>query len=126
MGKPKEQTKKTLSITQLNAIALFAEGSKSQKVIAKEVGVSEKTLTLWKKQPLFLEALNAEVHKNMQELTGKAYQVQKKLLETSKNPWLLYQVSKDILDRAGIKAPEKLDITKTVIPTVIKGAEALE
>lgn len=126
MGKSKEQTKKSLSVTQLNAIALFAEGSKSQKVIAKEVGVSEKTLTLWKKQPLFLETLNAQVHKNMQELTGKAYQVQKKLLETSKNPWLLYQLSKDILDRAGIKALEKLDITKTVIPIVIKGAEALE
>ena len=70
---------------QIKCINLMINTNKTQKQIAKEIEVSEKTICEWKKQKEFKEEIDKNIKENFSSLAVK-----------------------DILDRAGYKPTEKI------------------
>ena len=83
--------------------------NKTQKQIAKEIEVSEKTICEWKKQKEFKDAIDKSIKENFGSLALDAQKELKKLLK-SNNEYIRIQAVKDILDRAGYKPVEKREI----------------
>ena len=85
------------------------EGELNQKQIASELKVTQQTVTTWKKDERFQELkfqMEKEVLKN---LTGKALKTLKELLN-AESETVKYYASRDILDRAGHKQTDKLEV----------------
>lgn len=83
--------------------------NKTQKQIAQEIEVSEKTICEWKKDEEFKSAIDKYIKENFSSLAIEAQKELKKLLK-SKNEYIRIQVVKDILDRAGYKPVERREI----------------
>lgn len=83
--------------------------NKTQKQIAQEIEVSEKTICEWKKQKEFKEIIQKSIQENFSSLAIDAQKELSKLLK-SKNEYIKIQAVKDILDRAGYKPVEKREI----------------
>ena len=98
-----------LNYKQKKCIELMATGEYTQKEIAKKIDITEKTICTWKKNDEFMAELDNLVAVGIRSIAAKAFKTQVKLLN-SKNEWIRFTVSKDILDRAGFKADEKLKI----------------
>lgn len=94
---------------QEKCINLMVTTNKTQKQIAKEIEVSEKTICEWKKQKEFKDAIDKNIKENFSSLALDAQKELKKLLK-SKNEYIRIQAVKDILDRAGYKPVEKREI----------------
>lgn len=82
--------------------------NKTQKQIAKEIEVSERTICEWKKDEDFKDELQKQMKNNFSSLAIDAQKELKKLLK-SENEYVRLQVIKDILDRAGYKATDKIE-----------------
>ena len=96
-----------LSAKQRKCVELMALGMLSQKEIAKEIKVTEQTLCNWKKDGEFMAEIETRIRTNIHSLAAKALYTQKRLL-TAKSEMVRYMVSKDILDRAGYAADDKI------------------
>jgi len=83
--------------------------NKTQKQIANEIEVSEKTICEWKKQKEFKDEIDKSIKENFGSLAIDAQKELKKLLK-SNNEYIRIQAVKDILDRAGYKPIEKREI----------------
>ncbi len=94
---------------QEKCIKLMITTNKTQKQIAKEIEVSEKTICEWKKQKEFKDEIDKNIKENFSSLAIDAQKELKKLLK-SKNENIRIQAVKDILDRAGYKPVEKREI----------------
>lgn len=94
---------------QIKCINLMINTNKTQKQIAKEIEVSEKTICEWKKQKEFKEEIDKNVKENFSSLAIEAQKELKKLLK-SNNEYIKIQAVKDILDRAGYKPVERREI----------------
>lgn len=94
---------------QEKCINLIITTNKTQKQIAKEIEVSEKTICEWKKQKEFKENMQKVIQENFSSLAIEAQKELSKLLK-SKNEYIRIQAIKDILDRAGYKPIEKREI----------------
>lgn len=94
---------------QERCIKLMITTNKTQKQIAKEIEVSEKTICEWKKQKEFKDEIDKNIKENFSSLAIDAQKELKKLLK-SKNENIRIQAVKDILDRAGYKPVEKREI----------------
>lgn len=105
-----------LNPKQKKCIELMTEGSFTQKQIAETLNVSENTICNWKKNDEFMSEYNTTLKSNINQVAAKAFNTQMKLLN-ARSEMVRYMVSKDILDRAGFKATEKLDLS--VEPVVI-------
>lgn len=92
---------------QEKCINLMVTTNKTQKQIAKEIEVSEKTICEWKKQREFKDAIDKNIKENFGSLALDAQKELKKLLK-SKNEYIKIQAVKDILDRAGFKPTERI------------------
>lgn len=94
---------------QLKCLELMLEGTKTDKEIAEEINISQKTLCDWKKNnPEFQEEYNRRMHSQMQFSASKAFSKQMKLLK-SPNDMVAHLAAKDIMDRAGFKPTDKLE-----------------
>lgn len=98
-----------LTDKQEKCIKLMITTNKTQKQIAKEIEVSEKTICEWKKQKEFKDEIDKNIKENFSSLAIDAQKELKKLLK-SKNENIRIQAVKDILDRAGYKPVEKREI----------------
>ena len=105
-----------LNPKQQKCIELMVEGSMTQKQIAEQLKVSENTVSNWKKNDEFMGEYNTALKSSINLVAAKAFSTQMKLLN-AKSEMVRYMVSKDILDRAGFKASEKIDLS--VEPVVI-------
>lgn len=94
---------------QEKCINLMITTNKTQKQIAKEIEVSEKTICEWKKQKDFKENIQKRIQENFSSLAIEAQKELNKLLK-SKNEYIRIQAVKDILDRAGYKPIERREI----------------
>lgn len=94
---------------QIKCINLMVTTNKTQKQIAQEIEVSEKTICEWKKDEEFKNAIDKYIKENFSSLAIEAQKELKKLLK-SKNEYIRIQVVKDILDRAGYKPVERREI----------------
>lgn len=92
---------------QEKCINLMITTNKTQKQIAEEIEVSEKTICEWKKQKEFKDAIDKNIKENFSSLALDAQRELKKLLK-SNNEYIKMQAVKDILDRAGFKPTERI------------------
>lgn len=99
-----------LTESQIKCINLMITDSKTQKQIAKEINITEKTICKWKKDKEFKEEIQKQMKENFGSLAIQAQQKLKKLLN-SKNENIQMQAIKDVLDRAGYKPMEKAEIS---------------
>ena len=102
------------------AINLLIYSKMTDTDIAKEVGVARSTLSNWKKDKSFNERYLEELGVLATSMGAKALNKLIGLLD-SENEYLVYQVAKDLLDRIGLKAPEKLETTTTVKTNPVEG-----
>ena len=98
-----------LTAKQKKCIELLVSGVITQKEIAQQIKVSEQTICNWKKN----EEFNAEYDKLMrvciQSFAAKAFKTQTDLLK-ARSEMVRFMASKDILDRAGFKPVEKVEM----------------
>ena len=108
-----------LSSKQKKCIELMSTGEFTQREIAQKINITEKTISTWKKKDEFIDELDNLVAKGIRSIAAKAFMTQRKLLD-SKNEWIRFNVSKDILDRGGFKTDEKLKLDiEGSVPVVI-------
>ena len=107
-----------LSESQIKCINLMVVENKTQKQIAKEINITEKTICQWKKDKEFREEIEKQMKENFGSLAIDAQQKLKKLLN-SKNESIQMQAIKDVLDRAGYKPIEKTEISGTGIVQLV-------
>jgi putative ATPase subunit of terminase (gpP-like) len=98
-----------LSAKQEKCLKLMIEGNLTQKEIASQINVSEKTISSWKRQEEFMQEYDMLMQKSIKSIAAKAFRTQTNLLD-SKNDMVKYLVSKDILDRAGYKPDDNINI----------------
>ena len=95
------------------------------KDLAIALKVSEKTISQWKNQNTeFQDEYNALVRSKIQYAASKALGKQINLLD-SRNDMVAHLAAKDLMDRAGFKPVDKIDVGGA-IPVVISGADELE
>lgn len=107
-----------LSESQIKCINLMVVENKTQKQIAKEINITEKTICQWKKDKEFREEIEKQMRENFGSLAIEAQQKLKKLLD-SKNESIQMQAIKDVLDRAGYKPVEKTEISGTGVVQLV-------
>lgn len=102
-----------LNEKQKKCIMLMVTSSKTQKQIAKEIQISENTISEWKKDKEFKDEIQIQMRENFGSLAVEAQKKLEKLLN-SKNEYIQIQAIKDILDRAGYKPKENVKISGEV------------
>ena len=102
-----------LNERQQKCITLMLTTNKTQKQIAKEIQVSENSISEWKKNKEFKEELQNQMRENFGSLAIIAQKELGKLLK-SKNPNIKIQAVKDVLDRAGYKPTDKVDVNGNI------------
>lgn len=108
-----------LTAKQKRCVQLMVVGEYTQKQIAEQVKVSQQTICTWKKDPEFMAAYESLLKNNIQSMAAKAFQTHTKLL-AAKSEMVRYMAAKDILDRAGYKPTDKVDIDSTDMELNIK------
>lgn len=99
-----------LTESQIKCISSMITENKTQKQIAKEINITEKTICKWKKDKEFKEEIQRQMKENFGSLAIEAQQELKKLLK-SKNENVKIQAIKDVLDRAGYKPVDKTEVS---------------
>lgn len=107
-----------LTESQIKCISLMITDNKTQKQIAKEINITEKTICKWKKDKEFKEEIQKQMKENFGSLAIEAQQELKKLLK-SKNENVKMQAIKDVLDRAGYKPVDKTEVSGTGIVQLV-------
>ena len=94
----------------------MATGEFTQKQIAEQLDVTEATICNWKKINEFNVAYTDSLKENIATVAAKAFKTMVVLLN-ARSEQVRYMAAKDILDRAGFKPTEKVDLS--VEPVVI-------
>jgi len=117
----------SLTKKQLEAAKLIAEGQLTQREIAKQLNIAELTISRWKKQEAFQQAIEdftAEIKKDIErKLMSMAPEALRQLqrLLNARSELVRLQAIKDILDRLDIKPASKQDISlKADMEIVVK------
>ena len=105
-----------LTPRQIKGISLMMQGDKSNIAVAKECGVSENTVYNWLKDDNFLAELQKQQRRMFTRLACKAQKRMEELLD-SKNPSIQFAAAKEILNKAGLDSPLRIeaDIENKVI-----------
>jgi len=121
-----------LTKRQMEAAKMIAEGHLTQREIAQKLNVTEVTISRWKRQEEFQQAIEnftAEMKKDLERklmsMAPEALRQLQKLLN-AKSELVRLQAIKDVLDRLDIKPADKQDIDlKTDMEIVVKLPEDL-
>ncbi len=105
-----------LNPKQRKCIELFVLGDRTQKEIAKELNVTENTISNWKKNAEFDAAYTESLKSSMKGIAAKAFNTEVKLL-TARSEMVRLMAAKDLLDRAGFKAEDNIHLN--VEPVVL-------
>ncbi len=103
---------------QKRAIELMFEGNLSQTQISTELKIHPTTLSRWKRDEAFVEAMRTFTDGVIARSTPKAMSTMVHLL-SAKSELVRYNAAKDLLDRAGFMPTVKQDVTATVGPVQI-------
>ena len=109
MASPK---RKNLTSKQIRAIELLVYTDMLKQEIAEEVGVSTTTFSIWMRKEHFQDALKEEMHRGFKEMATKARRKLGQLMDSEVDSVAL-SASKDVLDRAGYGATQKVENTIT-------------
>jgi transposase len=94
------------------AVEMLVYTKMQKQEIAEELKVSRTTFSLWLRREDFQEAIKAEMQKAFQPLAYKARHRLEQLID-SNNEQVALSASKDVLDRAGYAATQKVENTIT-------------
>ena len=98
-----------LNSKQFKASELLAFNHLTQEEVSQEIGVHKNSITNWKKNPEFLEELEKALRQNLKLTAIGALRVIVGLLN-SPNEQIRLSAAKDILDRAGFKPGEYIEV----------------
>jgi predicted DNA-binding protein YlxM (UPF0122 family) len=98
---------------QEKCIKLMLLGSMSQSQIAQELKVTEQTICNWKKNDEFTEKLEQGNRQIISSMVPRAINKLQALLDADSEQVQL-AAAKDILDRAGYRAPKEIQIDANV------------
>lgn len=104
---------KELKPKQKKCIDLLADGNLTQKQIAEKIGVTEQTICNWKRDEIFMASYDAAIRERIRYVSGRALATQISLLDAE--PKTAHLAASDLLDRAGFKAPEKLEVSEETV-----------
>lgn len=90
-------------------IRLMFEGELKQGEIAKKLGVTEKTLSQWKKLPEYEDGMLKLERRYLKGLSRKAIKTMEQLLE-ARSEKVRFDAAADILDRTGHKPVEQSEV----------------
>lgn len=94
---------------QYAAIEILVQESISQTELANRLGVHRHTIANWFRTEEFLAELNKAVKKNLDRSCAEALNTMLSLLHSDSDS-VRYNAAKDILDRTGFKATDKVDM----------------
>ena len=93
---------------QVKCLELMFEHPKMKmQDIAKELNVTPKTISEWKKDEEFRNEYDTNFRLKLQYASARAFRKQVELLDSG-NEMVAYLASKDIMDRAGFNPVEKV------------------
>lgn len=99
-----------MTAKQLKALEILVSGDyNSFGEVADELKISERTLYNWRKDEEFSSELTRRINIKIGGIAPRALKKIEKLLDCA-IPEVALKSAKDILDRAGYKAKEKLDV----------------
>lgn len=105
---------------QVKCLELMIRGDMTDKAIAEEINITQKTICEWKKNNKeFQDQYNTMMRSALQYAAPKAFKKQMSLLD-SDNDMVAHLAAKDIMDRSGFKPPDKVELNAEVSPIVIK------
>lgn len=94
---------------QIKCLQLMVKGDMTDKEIAESINITQKTICDWKKNcKEFQDEYNSLMRSSLQYAAPKAFRKQMSLLK-SKNDMVAHLAAKDIMDRAGFNAIEKIE-----------------
>lgn len=98
-----------LNPKQKKCIEMMISGNKTQKQIADELNVTENTICNWKKNEDFVSEYTSSLKSSMKDVAAKAFNTELSLLK-ARSETVRLMAAKDILDRAGFKADDNLNV----------------
>ena len=111
-----------LTKKQQSAIQMLVDSSLTQKKISAELGIHETTLSRWKDNQEFSEALDHYTHKVIGRAAPEALRTMKSLLK-AKSELVRFNAAKDLLDRAGYAASTDINLSSSDINLKIGGPD---
>ena len=99
-----------LNSKQKKCIELMVPGDRTQREIAEVIHVSEATICNWKKNEEFKSEYTSALKNSMKDVAAKAFNTEAALLK-AKSEMVRLMAAKDILDRAGFKPDENINIS---------------
>lgn len=101
-----------LNPKQRKCIEMMISGDKTQKQIADALHVSENTICNWKKNDEFITEYTASLKSSMKDVAAKAFNTEIALLR-ARSEMVRLLAAKDILDRAGFKPDDNVNLKGT-------------
>lgn len=94
---------------QIKCLELMIRGDMTDKAIAEEINITQKTICEWKKNNKeFQDQYNTMMRSALQYAAPKAFKKQMSLLD-SDNDMVAHLAAKDIMDRSGFKPTDKVE-----------------
>lgn len=112
-----------LNSKQIKCIELLVGGDKTQKQIAEAIHVTEATICNWKKNEEFNSEYTSSLKSSMKDVAAKAFRTEISLLN-ARSEMVRLMAAKDILDRAGFKPDDNVNLS-VPDPIVITGSDKL-
>lgn len=97
-----------LNARQQKGVNLLVQGDMTNLQIAKECGISENTFYNWLHNDEFLAEVQKKQRRMFTKMACKAQRVMGELLD-SKNPSIQFAAAKEILNKAGLDTPLKIE-----------------
>lgn len=95
---------------QIKCLELMISGAMTDKEIAEQINITQKTICDWKKNNKeFQDEYNTLMRSSLQYAAPKAFRKQLSLLN-SKNDMVAHLAAKDIMDRAGFVPTDKVEM----------------
>lgn len=98
---------------QRKCLELMLTGNFTQKEIAEKIGVTEQTITNWKKKDEFAEEYNTALKKRINLHAAVAFKTETELLRSADSDSVRLNAAKDILDRAGFKSRDEISLIQS-------------
>lgn len=99
-----------LNNRQLKAVEMLVYTTMQKQEIAKELNVSNATISQWVKKPEFDEAIRNEMHKAFAQDALKARRKMSELIN-SNNEGIALAASRELLNKAGYQETQKVEQT---------------
>jgi len=113
-----------LTEQQYKCIELMIEGNLTQKEIASELRIAEQTICVWKRIEEFRKEKDRLLKESFSDIAPSCKKELYRLATKAESEQVRLGALKDILDRAGYKPTDKLDVNGGMV--IFKGEDKLE